>query len=91
MSEENSDSRFIKYVQNLEAAFKQLNSLRAVDLETQKVLDLARRYFEDAKYFKEEGQLTTALISLAYSEGLLDALRLLGKIAFEWSQTRSEK
>ncbi len=38
----------------------------------------------DAKYYKAQGKLETSLTSIAYCEGLLDALRLLGAVEFEW-------
>ena len=48
------------------------------------VLRWAADYLEDAKYFKSQGKLETSLTSVAYCEGLLDALRLLGAVKFEW-------
>jgi FAD synthetase len=41
-------------------------------------------YLEDAKYYKASGKLETSLTSIAYCEGILDALRLLGAVTFEW-------
>ncbi|MCL2691074.1 MAG: DUF357 domain-containing protein [Candidatus Bathyarchaeota archaeon] len=41
-------------------------------------------YLADAKYYKASGKLETSLTSIAYCEGLLDALRLLGAVTFEW-------
>ena len=49
-----------------------------------KVLRWAADYLEDAKYYKAQGKLETSLTSVAYCEGLLDALRLLGAVKFEW-------
>jgi FAD synthetase len=40
---------------------------------------------EDAKYYKALGKLETSLTSVAYCEGILDALRLIGAVNFEWS------
>jgi FAD synthetase len=49
-------------------------------------------YLADAKYYKTSGKLETSLTSIAYCEGLLDALRLLGAVTFEWpTQTKTEK
>ena len=48
------------------------------------VFDWAKRYLEDAKYYQEKGKLETSLTSVAYCEGLLDALRLLGAVEFSW-------
>jgi len=52
--------------------------------EAKTVLDWAKRYLEDAKYYQEKGKLETSLTSVAYCEGLLDALRLLGTVEFSW-------
>jgi len=43
-----------------------------------RVVDHARRYVADSKYFLETGKPTTALASVAYAEGLLDSLSILG-------------
>jgi FAD synthetase len=48
------------------------------------VLQWAADYLADAKYYKAQGKLETSLTSVAYCEGLLDALRLLGAVKFEW-------
>ena len=48
------------------------------------VLCWAANYLEDAKYYKAQGNLETSLTSVAYCEGLLDALRLIGAVNFEW-------
>ena len=50
--------------------------------EAKTVLDWTKRYLEDAKYYQEKGKLETSLTSVAYCEGLLDALRLLGAVEF---------
>ncbi|RLE38607.1 DUF357 domain-containing protein [Candidatus Woesearchaeota archaeon] len=36
-------------------------------------LDMARRYFEDAHYFKEKGDIVTAFAAINYAHGWLDA------------------
>jgi len=49
-------------------------------------------YLEDAKYYKAQKRFETSLTSVAYCEGLLDALNLLGAVKFEWpSSTKSEE
>ncbi|MBS7606460.1 MAG: DUF357 domain-containing protein [Candidatus Bathyarchaeia archaeon] len=48
------------------------------------VVDGAKRYFEDAKYYFEKGEYDVSLASISYCEGLLDALRMLGLVEFEW-------
>lgn len=76
------------YIRNAESAFDQIGD--AVDTKNldekgaKKVLESAKRYFEDAKYYQSEGKLETSLASIAYCEGLLDALRMLGAMDFSW-------
>ena len=48
------------------------------------LLGWATDYLEDAKYYKAQGKLETSLTSVAYCEGILDALRLIGAVNFEW-------
>ena len=52
--------------------------------EVDSVIQHARRYLEDAKYYSKKGKAETGLASVAYCEGLLDALRLLGLVEFSW-------
>jgi diphthine synthase len=47
------------------------------------LLDHVRRYLEDAEYYRVE-QRPVALTSVAYAEGVLDALKLLGLADFQW-------
>ena len=59
--------------------------------EVAKILRWAADYLEDAKYYKAQGKLETSLTSVAYCEGLLDALRLLGAVKFEWPTNQERK
>jgi len=85
-----AQSLLSKYVKNSEIAlseikFKQeLQSLR-ID-QVYEIVDYAKRYLSDAKYYGEKQQYETALASVAYCEGILDALRLLGLVEFKWPQ-----
>jgi hypothetical protein len=42
-----------------------------------RVMDAIQRYLQDARHYLEEGRAATALASVAYAEGLLDALFFL--------------
>jgi FAD synthetase len=55
------------------------------------VMSYAKDYLEDAKYYKAQGNLETTLTSVAYCEGLLDALRLIGAVNFEWPTNQEKK
>lgn len=48
------------------------------------VVEFAKAYFEDAKYYRDRKRFEVSLASVAYCEGLLDALKLLGAVKFEW-------
>ncbi len=41
-------------------------------------LDMAKRYFEDARHFQEKGDAVTAFAALNYAHGWLDAGARLG-------------
>ena len=51
--------------------------------EVKDLIEHAERYLGDAVYYTQRKKLT-ALSSISYSEGILDALRLLGLIEFNW-------
>ena len=59
-------------------------SAETLDERAKGVFEEAERYFMDAKHYFDRGDLTTALSAVAYSEGLLDALRMMGLIEFRW-------
>lgn len=50
------------------------------------VVEEAKRYLEDAKFYLENRRHETSLASVAYCEGLLDALRLMGLVVFSWEE-----
>ena len=55
------------------------------------VLKLAELYYEDSKYYFGIKDLPTSLSCIAYAEGLLDALRMLGIIEVEWVRRKPKK
>jgi len=83
-----------KYIGSAEKVLKELQqkkgSISISEEDVAKVLSWASDYLEDAKYYKAQGKFGTSLTSVAYCEGLLDALRLLCAVKFEWP-TNKEK
>ena len=77
-----------KYIQKTERVFNEMTIAQGpprIDEEKIScVLETAKRYLEDAKYYRERNKLETSLASVAYCEGLLDGLRLLGVVEFSW-------
>jgi FAD synthetase len=77
-----------KYIRNTERVLGEiqyaLDSVYPNEEKIQSVIETAKRYLEDAKYYQGKCKLETSLASVAYCEGLLDALRLLGAVEFSW-------
>ncbi len=73
--------RLDRYIANVARA---LNEVRVLDEACRKVVDLARAYLEDSKYYREKGDCITGLVTISYAEGLLDSLRMIGGIEFSW-------
>jgi FAD synthetase len=82
-----------KYIENARKAFEQIKLGHSLPDERAvgKVLDSAERYYRDSIYFARQNEFETALCSIAYCEGLLDALRLLELVEFRWSARSQEE
>ena len=85
----------VKYISMAEKVFSELTRtqkpISLTDETVAAVLRYAIDYLEDAKYYKAQGKFETSLTSVAYCEGLLDALRLIGAVNFEWPSNQKEK
>lgn len=78
---EDPSGRARKYISTLTAAFKTARP-KTVKAEVDpanvyKVTDAIQRYLQDAQHYLDQGRATTALASVAYAEGLLDAMIFL--------------
>lgn len=77
-----------KYILSTEHVLKEMQvkeePLTVERRDIAKVIDYVKAYRDDAKYYRDEGKLEVSLTSVAYCEGLLEALRLLGAVKFEW-------
>lgn len=84
------DALVSKYIDSAEKVLAEMqltkNPLTIDDARVNEVVGWVRAYLEDAKYYKAQKKLETSLTSIAYCEGLLDALKLLGAVKFEWPQ-----
>jgi len=82
------DELITKYVKGADRVIAEIGEIpdeaKLNNKEVKTVFDWAKRYLQDAKYYQEKGKLETSLTSVAYCEGLLDALRLLGAVEFSW-------
>lgn len=83
-------SRARRYIANLTADLEKTSTLKANTLvktsNIDGVTDAIHRYLQDAHHYLDQGLATTSLASVAYAEGLLDALKFL-----ELTQPRNEQ
>jgi FAD synthetase len=75
--------RVAVYIKNLEEA---LESLVLKDSAYRHIVELASAYLKDSKYYYSIGDKETALATVSYAEGLLDALKMIGVAAFVWKR-----
>lgn len=83
-----------KYIASAEIVLKTLQRnptpFGVTEEAVSNLISYVHDYLEDAKYYKAKGKLETSLTSVAYCEGLLDALKLLGAVTFEWPTRKRE-
>ena len=84
-----------KYIASTEKVLKEMQqtegSISVAEESVDNILGYVTAYLEDAKYYKAQKRFETSLTSVAYCEGLLDALRLLGAVKFEWPAKAERK
>lgn len=72
-------SKVKAYISNVEQFLEQVK-MEHIDKDVEKLIDLAKAYLDDSKYYLAKGDYFTSLACIAYAEGLLDSLRIMGKI-----------
>jgi len=84
-----------KYISSAEHVFSEMRiaeTFTSLDVNSvKKVVEFAKAYLEDAKYYRNKKKFGASLASVAYCEGLLEALKLLGVVKFEWPVKRKGK
>ena len=84
-----------KYIVSAEKVLKEIQRPKGAVNVTEKnvasILGYVNNYLEDAKYYMSQKKFETSLASVVYCEGLLDALRLLGAVKFEWPPSMERK
>ena len=78
----------LKYISSAEYVLGKMDVSKAsVNVgvgDVRRVVELAKAYLEDAKHYTSRKRFEVSLASVAYCEGLLDALKILGAVEFEW-------
>jgi FAD synthetase len=72
-----------KYIINTQQVFQQIEG-KPIEKRATQIINYTKRYLADAKYYHNQKRFEIALASVAYCEGLLDALRLLELVEFQW-------
>ena len=84
-----------KYIASTEKVLKEMQrtkgSTSVAEECVDNILGYVTAYLEDAKYYNIQKRFETSLTSVVYCEGLLDALRLLGVVKFEWPANTERK
>ena len=82
MTSEVTSEKLAKYFDVTSRALAKAKIVEAKDFDwdakAKDFLDMAQRYFSDAKHFKEKGDIVTAFAALNYAHGWLDAGARLG-------------
>ncbi len=82
-----SESLSAKYIENMEktlAAMQRIPGVIVVSEECiNELIGYVKAYLADATYFKEQEKYETSLTSIAYCEGLFDALKLIGAVKIQ--------
>lgn len=77
-----------KYIASAKCVFLEIEIVEPcpnIDVSNvKKAVGFAKAYLDDAKYYRDKKRFDVSLASVAYCEGLLDALKLLGAVKFEW-------
>lgn len=77
-----TDEKLAKYFDVTGRAIEKVKIVDDVKIDikasAEDFLDMAKRYFSDAKHFKEKGDIVTAFAALNYAHGWLDAGARLG-------------
>ncbi len=79
MSAEELTAKYIAAMEKTLAQIQQTKEPLTISSEcVDEVFSYVKAYLEDAKYFQAQKKFETSLVSIAYCEGLLDALKLIG-------------
>jgi len=85
-------SRVELYVSAVEDALRQIEKQKdCLNKKEKELVHLATLYLEDTRYYLGKNDVATALATISYAEGLLDALARLGRVRIEWKREKRKK
>ena len=74
----NIEQKLSKYFELTSLALKKVKIVENHKKEAEDLLDLAKRYYEDAKFFEKKGDLVNAFGAICYAHAFLDIGARLG-------------
>ena len=72
------EQKLQKYLELTSKALKKVKIVEKHKKEAEDILDLAKRYYDDARYFKNKGDLVNAFGAVVYAHAFLDIGARLG-------------
>lgn len=72
------EQKLVKYFELTSKALEKVKIVEKHKKEAEDILDLAKRYFDDARYFEKKGDLVNAFGAVCYSHAFLDIGARLG-------------
>ncbi|MBI3035866.1 DUF357 domain-containing protein [Candidatus Woesearchaeota archaeon] len=72
------EQKLQKYLELTSKALKKVKIIEEHKKQAEDFLDLAQRYFDDARYFEKKGDLLNAYGAVVYAHAFLDAGARLG-------------
>ena len=72
------EQKLSKYFELTSKALKKIKIVEKHRKEAEDLLDLAKRYFQDARYFEKKNDLVNALGAVVYAHAFLDIGARLG-------------
>jgi hypothetical protein len=83
----NAEELTTKYIEVMEKTVKNMQRTKGTITITEtcadEIVNYVTAYLKDAKYYRDQKKFETSLTSIAYCEGLLDALKLIGAVAIQ--------
>ena len=83
-----------KYIISAEKVLKEIKINDEINITNDNINDIIKYikdYLKDAKYYRDHKKFETSLTSIAYCEGLLDALKLMGLVNFDWPNNQEKR
>ena len=87
--EKEARKKLERYIAATERAFRTMEISLPEEAQLRRQAEenirMSKIYFEDSKYYFGKKDYITALVCIAYCEGIIDACRNMGWLRYEWT------